>query len=115
MRISDVGEFGLIHLIRKLSRRKDSSVLTGIGDDASVMKLAASQALLATTDLLLEGIHFDLSYTDYYSLGWKSAAVNLSDIAAMGAAPRFCLTALGIPLKVTPDQVLEFYRGFNKL
>lgn len=115
MRISDVGEFGLIHLIRKLSRRKDSSVLTGIGDDASVMKLAASQALLATTDLLLEGIHFDLSYTDYYSLGWKSAAVNLSDIAAMGAEPRFCLTALGIPLKVTPDNVLEFYRGFNKL
>lgn len=115
MKISDVGEFGLIDRIRKLSRRKDSSVVTGIGDDAAVMKLAASHFLLATTDLLLEGIHFDLSYTDYYSLGWKSAAVNLSDIGAMGATPRFCLTALGIPRKVRPDQVLEFYRGFNKL
>jgi thiamine-monophosphate kinase len=60
-------------------------------------------------------VHFDLSYTDFHSLGWKSAAVNLSDIAAMGGLPRFCLTSLGIPPSVSVEQVSEFYRGLNAL
>jgi thiamine-monophosphate kinase len=90
-------------------------VLTGIGDDAAVLRLSASSPLLATTDMLIEGVHFDLSYTDFHSLGWKSAAVNLSDIAAMGGLPRFCLTSLGIPPSVSVEQVSEFYRGLNAL
>ena len=115
MKISDLGEFGLIGRIQKLAPRKSSSTLIGIGDDAAALKLSASHTLLATTDLLLEGVHFDLAYTDFYSLGWKSAAANLSDIAAMGGVPRYCLTALGIPQRTTAEQVTEFYRGCNAL
>ncbi len=115
MKISDLGEFGLIGRIKKLALRKPSSAPVGIGDDAAALKLSASHILLATTDLLIEGVHFDLAYTDFSSLGWKAAAVNLSDIAAMGGVPRYCLTALGIPAGVSVEQVLEFYRGFNAL
>ena len=93
----------------------NTATLIGIGDDAAALRLSPSSSLLASIDLLLEGVHFDLSYTDYYSLGWKSAAVNLSDIAAMGGTPRFCLTALGIPASVSSGEVLEFYRGVKAL
>ena len=65
--------------------------------------------------MLIEGVHFDLPFTDFYSLGWKSAAVNLSDIAAMGGVPRFCLTSLGIPPSASVEQVSDFYRGLNAL
>jgi thiamine-monophosphate kinase len=115
MNLSDLGEFGLINRIRKLSRQPLSSLFVGIGDDAAAFEPAARHLLLATTDLLIEDVHFDLSWTDYYSLGWKAAAVNLSDIAAMGGAPRYCLTALGIPRKTSADEVLDFYRGLNDL
>jgi thiamine-monophosphate kinase len=115
MKISDLGEFGLIGRIQKLVPRKSSSTLIGIGDDAAAVKISASHTLLITTDALLEGVHFDLSYTDFFSLGWKSASVNLSDIAAMGGVPRYCLTALGIPAGISVEQVTEFYRGFNAL
>ncbi len=115
MKLSDLGEFGLIEKIRKSSIPPAPPVLTGIGDDAAVLRMSASSSLLATTDMLIEGVHFDLSYTDFHSLGWKSAAVNLSDIAAMGGLPRFCLTSLGIPPSVSVEQVSEFYRGLNAL
>jgi thiamine-monophosphate kinase len=65
--------------------------------------------------MLVEGVHFDLSTTDYFSLGWKSAAVNFSDIAAMGGTPRFCLAALALPDVTTVEDIKEFYRGFRKL
>ncbi len=113
MKLSSLGEFGLIDSIRKLSARQSPSVLIGMGDDAAALKIAPASILLATTDMLLEDVHFDLSYTDYYSLGWKAAAVNLSDIAAMGGIPRFCLTSLGIPPSVPVEQIKEFYRGLN--
>ncbi len=115
MKISDLGEFGLIGRITKLAPRISSSTLVGIGDDAAALKPSASHTLLATTDLLIEGVHFDLAYTDFPSLGWKAAAVNLSDIAAMGGVPRYCLTALGIPAGISVEQVTAFYRGFNAL
>lgn len=115
MKIADIGEFGLIDRIRRTSRRKDRSLLVGIGDDAAVVRLSASRSMLVTTDLLLEDVHFDLSYTDYRSLGWKSAAVNISDIAAMGGTPRYCLTALGIPKGVEEQEIVDFYRGFTML
>ena len=115
MKLSDLGEFGLIDRINKLAPRKSSATLVGIGDDAAALKLSASHTLLVTTDSLLEGVHFDLASTDFYSLGWKSAAVNLSDIAAMGGMARFCLTALGISPRLSVEQISEFYRGFNAL
>lgn len=112
MKIARLGEFGLIDSIRKVAARQSPFVLIGMGDDAAALKIAPASILLATTDMLLENVHFDLSYTDYYSLGWKSAAVNLSDIAAMGGIPRFCLTSLGIPSSVSVEQIKDFYRGF---
>jgi len=115
MKISDLGEFGLIRKIKQQSKGRSPSTLIGIGDDAAALSLSSSKILLTTTDMLLEGVHFDLSYTDLYSLGWKSAAVNLSDIAAMGGVPRFCLTALGIPSTISVEQIKEFYKGFNAL
>lgn len=113
MKLSTLGEFGLIDSIKKRSFRKASSVLVGIGDDAAALQIAPSSVLLATTDMLLEDVHFDLSYSDFYSVGWKSVAVNLSDIAAMGGSPRFCLTSLGIPPAISVEQIAEFYRGCN--
>ncbi|HSB33901.1 MAG TPA: thiamine-phosphate kinase [Nitrospirota bacterium] len=115
MKLSDLGEFGLIDKIRKSSAPPSPSVLVGIGDDAAVVNMRASTSLLATTDMLIEGVHFDLSFTDFYSLGWKSAAVNLSDIAAMGGSPRFCLTSLGIPPFFSVKQIAGFYRGLTAL
>ncbi len=115
MKLSELGEFGLIEKIRKIAGRPALPVKIGIGDDAAALKVSSASILLATTDMLLEGVHFDLTYTDFYSLGWKSAAVNLSDIAAMGGFPRFCLSSLGIPGSVTADQIASFYRGCNAL
>ncbi len=115
MKISEIGEFGLIRNIQQNFSRKILSTLIGIGDDAAAVMVSSSKVLLATTDLLLEGVHFDLSYSDFYSLGWKSAAVNLSDIAAMGGIPRFCLTSLGLPSNIKVEQVNEFYRGFGAI
>jgi len=112
MKISDLGEFGLIDRIVKTASYNTKRAPIGIGDDAAALLLSPSATLLATTDMLIEGVHFDLMTTDLYSLGWKAAAVNLSDIAAMGGVPRFCLTALGIPSSMTVEQVDEFYRGF---
>ncbi len=115
MKISCLGEFGLIEKIRKSSACSSPAVVVGIGDDAAVMKMAASSVLLATTDMLIEHVHFDLSFTDFSSLGWKSAAVNLSDIAAMGGMPRFCLSSLAIPSGISVEAVKGFYRGFSSL
>jgi len=113
MKLSVLGEFGLIDRIRKTSPRNKKRAPIGIGDDAAALLLSSSSLLLATTDMLIEGVHFDLKTTDLYSLGWKSAAVNLSDIAAMGGVPRYCLTALGIPSSLSVDDIGEFYRGVN--
>jgi len=115
MKISCLGEFGLIDKIRKSSACSSPAVVVGIGDDAAVIKMAASSVLLATTDMLIEHVHFDLSLTDFPSLGWKSAAVNLSDIAAMGGIPRFCLSSLAIPSGISVEAVKGFYRGFSSL
>jgi thiamine-monophosphate kinase len=115
MKLSDLGEFGLISQIEKAFGKKSPGAPLGIGDDAAALFVSPGKTLLATTDMLLEGVHFDLSYTDFYSLGWKSAAVNLSDIAAMGGIPRFSLTALGIPEGISVEQVNEFYKGFKAL
>lgn len=112
-KISDIGEFGLIDRIGKTAARNAKRAPIGIGDDAAALLFSPSSMLLATTDMLIEGVHFELTTTDLYSLGWKAAAVNLSDIAAMGGVPRFCLTSLGIPPYLTVEQVDEFYRGVS--
>ena len=115
MKLSNLVEFGLIHAIQQLSSKRSPGTIIGIGDDAAVLKIGPSKLLLATTDMLIEDVHFDLSYTDFYSLGWKSASINLSDVAAMGGLPRFCLTSLALPVHIPVKAVMDFYRGFNAL
>jgi thiamine-monophosphate kinase len=113
MKLSRIGEFGLIETIKRSVPLTAQSVLVGIGDDAAVLKADRTRAMLVTTDMLLEHVHFDLSYTDFYSLGWKAAAVNLSDIAAMGGSAKCGLVSLGIPESVDSGAVQKFYRGLN--
>lgn len=115
MDLSDLGEFGLIGRIRSTFSKTSARAPIGIGDDAAALSLSPSATLLATTDMLLEGVHFDLSTTDLYSLGWKSAAANLSDIAAMGGRPRFCLVGLGIPRTFPVRRITDLYRGLRAL
>lgn len=114
MRRHRIGEFGLLQRIRKAMRIPPAvqrAVLTGIGDDAAVLKARPGRVLLATTDLLAEQIHFDLAYTTYRQLGYKAAMVNLSDIAAMGGAPRFVLIALALTPRQTPPDIAALYAG----
>jgi thiamine-monophosphate kinase len=111
-----IGEFELIRRIRRslaIPPSKGSSVVVGIGDDAAVLKPRAGYVLLATTDLLAECIHFDLSYTTYRQLGYKALMVNLSDLAAMGGIPRHVLIALALTARETVHDVQALYAGIQ--
>ncbi|MEK7307994.1 MAG: thiamine-phosphate kinase [Nitrospirota bacterium] len=112
--LGTIGEFGLIKRLR--TRHADSSpeILKGIGDDAAAVKIK-SQITLITTDMLLEGIHFNLSFTTFYQLGYKTLAVNISDILAMGGKPRYFLLGLGLPATYLARDIDELYSGIMKL
>ncbi len=108
--LNELGEFGLIERIKqKFSVRQPSSV-TGIGDDAAVID-TGDQYTLLSTDMLTEGIHFDLSYAPLQHLGFKSIAVNVSDIAAMNGTPRQAVISLGISSKFTLEAIDTFFEG----
>jgi thiamine-monophosphate kinase len=110
------GEFELIRRIRRTLPRPSplsSSVKVGIGDDAAVLIPRAGHVLLATTDLLAERIHFNLSYTTYRQLGYKALMVNLSDLAAMGGAPRYVLVALALTTRERLHDVQALYTGIQ--
>ena len=113
MNLQDVGEFGLIKRIRKRMSASDSAVIQGIGDDVAVIE-TANKALLVTTDILIEGIHFDRSWIDPYRLGKKALVVNLSDIAAMGGTPKYFLISLGLPKDLSLSFISSFYRGLKE-
>ena len=112
MDLRDFGEFGLINRIRKWMTASDPALIQGIGDDVAVIKMG-SKALLATTDILIEGVHFDRSWMNPYRLGKKALAVNLSDIAAMGGIPTYFLISLGLPKNLSFSFVSRFYRGLK--
>ena len=108
--ISSLGEFGLIeHLTRNIELQNASSVL-GVGDDAAVIDHFGKQTVI-TTDLLLEGVHFDLIYTPLKHLGYKSIIVNLSDIYAMNAIPTQIIMSIGISNRFSVEAIDEFYEG----
>jgi thiamine-monophosphate kinase len=113
MKLSQLGEFGLIDRIRRASPG-GRGVRLGIGDDAAWLQNRSSSCLV-TADMLLESIHFDLRWTSLYDLGHKSLAVNISDIAAMGGVPAYAVICLGIPATLAVEAIHEFYRGFNAL
>lgn len=117
MLISEAGEFGLIASITRLLKRntrKDiaswQNLIIGPGDDTAAWKTIPG-INLATTDIMVEGIHFDLSTTDWHSLGWKAMAVNISDIAAMGGIPQYALVSLALPGNHSVTNVLSLYKG----
>ncbi|TLY18400.1 MAG: thiamine-phosphate kinase [Nitrospirae bacterium] len=116
MRQSRIGEFELIRYLRRataIPRGVQASVLAGIGDDAAVLKPRPGRVILATTDLLAERIHFDLTFASYRQLGYKAAMANLSDIAAMGGVPRFLLIALALTPRETSRNVEAMYEGIH--
>lgn len=113
MKLSRLGEFGLIERVGRTAP-KGRGVYLGIGDDSAWVRTRSGSCLL-TADLLIEGVHFDLKWTSLYALGYKTLAVNMSDIAAMGGTPTYLLLSLGIPATFESDDVEEFYRGIRTL
>jgi thiamine-monophosphate kinase len=104
-------EFALIETIRTRYASKDPALIRSIGEDAAVVKASTSDWLVLTTDLLAEGVHFDLSTTSIEDVGYRAAVANLSDIASMGARPRYLLVALAIPPAIQTEEIERFYRG----
>ncbi|MBN8705544.1 MAG: thiamine-phosphate kinase [Bacteroidetes bacterium] len=111
--VSALGEFGLIEKISEWVTLKDSDVLKSIGDDAAVFHPAEGMEQLISTDCLVEGIHFDLTYQSLRHLGYKSVAVNVSDIYAMNGTPQYITLALALPQKITVELLEEFYAGVH--
>ncbi|WP_075558619.1 thiamine-phosphate kinase [Parabacteroides timonensis] len=110
--IATLGEFGLIrHLTEKIELKNESTV-KGIGDDAAVLDYKEKQ-ILVTTDLLLEGVHFDLMYVPLKHLGYKSAVVNFSDIYAMNGKPKQITISIGISKRFSVEDLEEFYSGLQ--
>ena len=112
MEISELGEFGLIdRLTSGLTHRHDST-LKGVGDDCAVLRYPDTDVLV-TTDLLLEGVHFDLTYVPLKHLGYKAAIVNFSDVYAMNGTPRQITVSLGISRRFTVEHIEELYSGIR--
>lgn len=109
-----IQEFALIQAIQRQFARSAPLLVRGIGDDAAVIAASPTTWWHITTDLLAEGVHFDLSTASLESLGNRAAMVNLSDIAAMGAIPRYLLASLAIPKTFTSTHIFELYRGLMK-
>ncbi len=108
--LSSLGEFGLIERIAQQVIIRNESTIKGIGDDAAVLS-PGSKYQVVTTDLLLEGIHFDLTYTPLKHLGYKAVVVNISDVYAMNAQPRQITVSLGVSSKLTIQAIDELYSG----
>lgn len=115
--ISEIGEFGLIERLKtkcnelRLSEKVKDQIILGIDDDTAITRPATGMLQLSTSDLLVEGVHFDLTYTSMKHLGWKLMVVNLSDIAAMGGVPVYAIVTIALPAKISVEMVEELYEG----
>ena len=112
MEIASLGEFGLIAHLTQDVKPQNTSTQYGVGDDCAVLHYPDSEVLV-TTDMLMEGVHFDLTYTDLRHLGWKSAMVNISDIFAMNGTPRQITVSLAISKRFTVEDIEQFYSGLR--
>ena len=108
--ISSLGEFGLIDHLTKNNEIKNASTIVSVGDDAAVLDHFGKQVVV-TTDMLVEGIHFDLMYTPLKHLGYKSVIVNLSDIYAMNASPQQITLSIAFSNRFSVEALDEFYEG----
>ncbi len=120
MKVKEVGEFELIELMAQVFRREPQDFLrsgsasrlsVGIGDDAAVWRESTGGFTIATTDAMVEGVHFTAATTGWYDLGWKAMASNISDIAGMGGRPRYALTVLATSGDRDVEEILELCRG----
>ncbi len=110
--ISSLGEFGLIKRLTQNIKTTNSATLYGVGDDCAVLHYPDTEVLV-TTDMLMEGVHFDLTYIDLYHLGFKSAQVNISDIFAMNGTPRQLVVSLALSKRFKVEDLEEFYAGLQ--
>lgn len=110
--ISKLGEFGLIHHLTDNIKIKNESTVKGVGDDCAVLHYPDSEVLV-TTDMLMEGVHFDLTYIDLQHLGYKSAMVNISDIFAMNGTPRQLTVSIALSKRFKVEDMEEFYSGLR--
>ena len=113
MEISELGEFGLIRRLTENLNNENPSTLKGVGDDCAVLKPTEGTQTLVTTDLLMEGVHFDLTYVPLKHLGYKAVMVNLSDIYAMNGTPRQITVSLAISKKFTVEDIEDLYAGMK--
>jgi thiamine-monophosphate kinase len=121
MKVSELGEFGLISLLAKIAyRTRDNqspawqNLLIGIGDDAAAWRSDVSTQLL-TVDSFIQDEHFSLAMTSWQEAGWKALAVNLSDIAAMGGVPQYAVVSLALPGDTEVDDIKALYQGMTEL
>ena len=110
--ISKLGEFGLIHHLTDNIKIKNESTVKGVGDDCAVLHYPDSEVLV-TTDMLMEGVHFDLTYIGLQHLGYKSAMVNISDIFAMNGTPRQLTVSIALSKRFKVEDMEEFYSGLR--
>ena len=111
MEISELGEFGLIKHLTQDIKPTNKSTLKGVGDDCAIMQFDEGKRVLMTTDMLMEGIHFDLQYTPMKHLGYKAAMVNISDIIAMNGTPTQMVVSLAIGKRFKVEDLEDFYAG----
>ena len=112
MEIAKLGEFGLIDRLTKDIEKKNESTIYGVGDDCAVLHYPDKEVLI-TTDMLMEGVHFDLTYIDMQHLGYKSAMVNISDVFAMNGTPRQMTVSLALSKRFTVEDIELFYSGLR--
>lgn len=112
MEIKELGEFGLIVHLTKDIKLKNESTKKGVGDDCAVMHYGDKETLVST-DMLMEGVHFDLTYVDMKHLGYKSAMVNISDIFAMGGTPRQMTVSIALSKRFKVEDIEDFYEGLR--
>lgn len=110
--ISKLGEFGLIHRLTDNIKIKNESTIKGVGDDCAVLHYPDSEVLV-TTDMLMEGVHFDLTYIDLQHLGYKSAMVNISDIFAINGTPRQLTVSIALSKRFKVEDMDDFYSGLK--
>ncbi len=115
MKLKDIGEFGFIEKISRGCLIRPDNIVRGIGDDAAAFSSEPEQVTLVTTDLLVERVHFLRTATTGFNLGYKSLAVNLSDIAAMGGTPREAFVSIAIPDDCSIDFLEDLYNGIKEL
>ena len=111
--LSAIGEFGLIDRIAQQAHLQNPGTLAGIGDDAAILQIPHGQVAVVSTDMLVEGIHFDLGFTPLQHLGYKSVVVNLSDIAAMNAIPSQITVSVGFSNRFSVEAIDALYEGIK--